>query len=46
MLVGGGRTYEISPEDYIYAAMSIYVDIIGLFIHILELLKGLDDMAA
>ena len=35
MLIGGGR-YELSPEDYVIAALIIYLDIIVLFLHILR----------
>jgi FtsH-binding integral membrane protein len=35
--VGGGR-YEIDNDDYIIAAIIVYVDIIMLFLHILKLI--------
>ncbi|XP_034375482.1 protein lifeguard 1-like [Arvicanthis niloticus] len=38
MMVGGHYHYEIDPEEYIFAALNIYVDIISLFIFILDLL--------
>ena len=28
MIVGGGRSLEISPEEYCYAAFILYLDII------------------
>jgi FtsH-binding integral membrane protein len=37
IIVGGGR-YEISEEDYILAALIVYLDIVMLFLHILELI--------
>ncbi|XP_021047186.1 protein lifeguard 2 isoform X2 [Mus pahari] len=38
MMVGGHYHYEINPEEYIFAALNIYVDIISLFIFILDLI--------
>ncbi|OBS66342.1 hypothetical protein A6R68_05112 [Neotoma lepida] len=38
MMVGGHYHYEISPEEYIFAALNIYVDIINLFVFILDLI--------
>ena len=32
----GGKKHEISPEDYIGGAISIYIDIIYLFMYILQ----------
>ncbi|XP_070536974.1 protein lifeguard 1-like [Ptychodera flava] len=36
----GGYRYEISPEEYVFAALSLYVDIINVFLLILSLLGG------
>ncbi|KAK5974963.1 N-methyl-D-aspartate receptor associated protein [Trichostrongylus colubriformis] len=36
-MILGGRKYEISPEDYIYAALMLFVDIYEIFINILNL---------
>lgn len=38
MMVGGHYQYEIDPEEYIFAVLNIYVDIINLFIFILDLI--------
>ncbi|XP_041531302.1 protein lifeguard 2-like [Microtus oregoni] len=38
MMVGGHYHYEIDPEEYIFAVLNIYVDIINLFIFILDLI--------
>ena len=40
MMVGGGRSREISPEDYVLAAMQLYIDIIYLFVYILQLVSA------
>ncbi|XP_053207729.1 protein lifeguard 1-like [Panonychus citri] len=38
MIVGGSHKLQFSPEDYILGAITLYVDIINIFIHILQLL--------
>jgi FtsH-binding integral membrane protein len=35
-LIVGGKTYELSIEDYIIGALILYIDIIGLFIRLLQ----------
>ena len=35
-LLMGGRTLEVSPDDYIFAATQIYLDIINIFLNILQ----------
>ncbi|RNA43099.1 lifeguard 1-like, partial [Brachionus plicatilis] len=37
LMLGGNHKNSISPEDYIFAALNIYVDIINLFLMILRL---------
>lgn len=37
-LVMGGRYYSISPDEYIFAALNIYLDIINLFLWILTII--------
>ncbi|KAI8737978.1 protein lifeguard 3 isoform X2 [Biomphalaria glabrata] len=34
----GGRKYELSPEEYIYGALQLYLDIVNLFIILLGLM--------
>ncbi|CCD71171.1 Protein lifeguard 2 [Caenorhabditis elegans] len=34
-LIMGGRRVEISPEEYIFAATHVFVDILGMFLNIL-----------
>lgn len=38
LMLGGEHKYSISPEDYIFAAINIYLDIINLFLFILRIL--------
>ncbi|PIO69532.1 hypothetical protein TELCIR_08638 [Teladorsagia circumcincta] len=37
MLLMGGRKYEISPEDHIFAAVQIFLDIVYIFWMLLSL---------
>ena len=38
MLICGGKRYGLSIDDYIFAALILYIDIIQLFLEILRLL--------
>lgn len=38
MMLGGNHKFSISPEDYIFAALAIYLDVIQLFVRILLIL--------
>jgi len=44
-LVAGGkhRKYQLSPDEYVFAAVAIYLDIINLFLYILSLLGSRRD---
>ncbi|XP_070536863.1 protein lifeguard 1-like isoform X1 [Ptychodera flava] len=37
LMMGGSHKYSISPEEYIFAALNLYLDIINLFLMILLL---------
>ncbi|XP_036395894.1 protein lifeguard 3-like [Megalops cyprinoides] len=37
-LLIGNRKHAISPEEYVYAALSIYVDIIQIFLFVLQII--------
>lgn len=39
LMLGGSHKYSISPEEYIFAALNLYLDIINLFIYVLRLLR-------
>lgn len=41
-LVGGDHKYSISPEEYVFAALNLYMDIIQLFLYILRILQYLN----
>ncbi|CAO4380543.1 unnamed protein product [Caenorhabditis nigoni] len=38
----GGKKYEISPEDYIFAAVQIFIDIVQMFWYLLTLFGSSD----
>lgn len=40
LMIGGKHTYSISPEDYVMAALNLYLDIINLFLMVLRLVGG------
>merc|ERR1712129_664994 len=35
LMMGGKHKYSLSPEEYIFAALNLYLDIINLFMYIL-----------
>lgn len=35
LMMGGKHKYSVSPEEYIFAALSLYLDIVNLFLYIL-----------
>ncbi|XP_055341693.1 protein lifeguard 1-like [Paramacrobiotus metropolitanus] len=35
LMLGGQHTYSVSPEEYVFAALNIYLDIVNLFLKIL-----------
>ncbi|XP_071493121.1 protein lifeguard 3-like [Diadema antillarum] len=37
LLLGGRHKYSVSPEEYIFAALNLYIDIINLFLFLLAL---------
>ncbi|VDO87202.1 unnamed protein product [Haemonchus placei] len=39
-MIIGGRKYEISPEEYIFAALMLFVDIYEIFITLLGLFQA------
>ena len=39
MIVGGGHKNEISPEEYIFGAITLYTDIINIFMYLLQILN-------
>lgn len=40
MMMGGNHKYALDPEEYIFAALNIYLDVINLFMYILMIVGG------
>ncbi|XP_017766172.1 PREDICTED: protein lifeguard 1 isoform X2 [Eufriesea mexicana] len=40
MMMGGSHKYAISPEEYIFAALNLYIDIVNIFLYILTILNN------
>ena len=38
IMMGGGKKYSLSPEDYVFAALNLYIDIVMLFMYILQII--------
>lgn len=43
MMMGGTHKYSISPEEYIFGALTLYLDIINIFLYILQILGSSKD---
>ncbi|XP_051577093.1 protein lifeguard 1 [Myxocyprinus asiaticus] len=39
LILGGKHKYSISPEEYIFAALNLYLDIITIFLMLLQLIR-------
>jgi len=38
IMLGGKHKYSLSPEEYVFAALNLYLDIINLFLYILQII--------
>ncbi|KAK7065413.1 hypothetical protein SK128_000041 [Halocaridina rubra] len=38
LMIGGSHKYSISPEEYVFASLTLYLDIINIFIFILNII--------
>lgn len=43
LMIGGNHKLAISPEEYIFAALNLYLDVVNLFLYILALVGGGSD---
>lgn len=43
MMMGGNHKYAISPEEYIFAALNLYIDIVNIFLYILTIIGAARD---
>lgn len=40
LMMGGKHKYSLSPEEYIFASLNIYMDIVNLFLYILTIVNA------
>lgn len=40
MIMGGTHRQQISSEEYIFAALTLYLDIVNIFLYLLQLLSA------
>ncbi|KAM7348626.1 protein lifeguard 1-like [Cochliomyia hominivorax] len=38
LMLGGRHKYTVQPEEYVFAALNLYLDIINIFIHVMSLI--------
>jgi FtsH-binding integral membrane protein len=43
LMIGGKHRYSISPEEYIFAALNLYLDIVNIFLYILTFIRASRD---
>ncbi|XP_076684911.1 glutamate NMDA receptor-associated protein 1 lifeguard isoform X3 [Andrena cerasifolii] len=43
MMIGGSHKYSISPEEYIFAALNLYLDVVNIFLYILTIIGASRD---
>ncbi|XP_015119928.1 protein lifeguard 1 [Diachasma alloeum] len=43
MMLGGKHKYSVSPEEYIFAALNLYLDVINIFMYILAIIGSSRD---
>ncbi|KZC09524.1 Protein lifeguard 1 [Dufourea novaeangliae] len=43
MMIGGSHKYSISPEEYIFAALTLYLDVVNIFLYILTIIGAARD---
>ena len=41
MMLGGDHKYSLSPEEYVFAALNLYLDIINLFLYLLAIIGSM-----
>lgn len=40
MIIGGTHKIQITEEDYVFAALTLYLDIINIFLYILQIVSA------
>lgn len=43
LMMGGKHKYSLSPEEYVFAALNLYMDIINIFLYILTIIGNAKD---
>lgn len=43
MMMGGKHKYSLDPEEYVFASLNLYLDIINLFLYILQIIGNARD---
>ncbi|KPJ10125.1 Glutamate [NMDA] receptor-associated protein 1 [Papilio machaon] len=43
LMMGGTHKYSISPEEYVFAALNLYLDVINIFVYILTIIGASRD---
>lgn len=38
IMIGGNHKYAISPDEYVFAALNLYIDVVMLFMYLLRLI--------
>jgi len=38
MMIGGNHKYALDPEEYVFASLNLYLDIINLFLYLLQII--------
>ncbi|KAG0711071.1 Protein lifeguard 1 [Chionoecetes opilio] len=40
LMIGGSHKYSLSPEEYVFAALTLYLDVVNIFMYILSIIGG------
>lgn len=43
LMMGGSHKFSISPEEYVFAALNLYLDIVQIFMYILTIIGATRD---
>jgi FtsH-binding integral membrane protein len=43
LMMGGKHKYSISPEEYVFASLNLYLDIVNIFMYILTIIGATRD---
>lgn len=43
MMMGGKHMYSVSPDEYVFATLNLYLDIINLFLYLLSFINSIQD---